>query len=227
MISFDIITTEIKEGFFLYQEEHSGLHDLPGQLVQDALFQKDLQHKSKATFKIRSAAGIKHRFCHNFIWNWKLNAESRFNREVSYKVNGDITFSYLYPARLHYLVVASQPGLDLEQLLEDVLKRAKKIKAGGEGISMETFTQRTSDFLVAAHPLFHDVISVIGHLLYYDEGSWEKDTVILICLRSTNHQVLLQVEITLRVLVIVWILRQVSQVIWNTDPNPEGSASTV
>lgn len=31
--------------FFLYQEEHSGLHDLPGQLHQDALFQKDLEDK--------------------------------------------------------------------------------------------------------------------------------------------------------------------------------------
>lgn len=30
--------------------------------------------------------------------------------------------SHLYPARLHYLVVAGQPGLNLEQLLEDVLK---------------------------------------------------------------------------------------------------------
>lgn len=27
---------------------------------------------------------------------------------------------------------------------------------------------RTSDF--GSHPLFHDVIGVIGHLLYYDEG---------------------------------------------------------
>lgn len=147
MISFDIITTEIKEGFFLYQEEHSGLHDLPGQLVQDALFQKDLQHKSRATFKIGSAAGIKHRFCHNFIWNWKLNTKSWFNREVSYKVNGDITSSYLYPARLHYLMVASQPGLHLEQLLEHVLKRAKK--RGWGGISMETFAQRIKELLIS------------------------------------------------------------------------------
>lgn len=29
----------------LYQEEHSGLHDLPGQLHQDALFDKALEHK--------------------------------------------------------------------------------------------------------------------------------------------------------------------------------------
>lgn len=28
----------------VYQKEHSGLHDLPRQLHQEALFQKDLEH---------------------------------------------------------------------------------------------------------------------------------------------------------------------------------------
>lgn len=39
----------------------------------------------------------------------------------------------LYPARLHYLMMSSQPGLNLEHLLEDVLKRV-----GNGGISRET-----------------------------------------------------------------------------------------
>lgn len=29
-----------------------------------------------------------------------------------------------------------------------------------------------SDF--GSHPLFHDVVGVIGHLLYYDQGVWVK-----------------------------------------------------
>lgn len=60
-------------------------------------------------------------------------------------MKGDKRSSYLYPARLHYLVVASQPGLNLEQLLEDVLK----IKRGGGGMSMETFTQRLKELLTS------------------------------------------------------------------------------
>lgn len=47
-----------------------------------------------------------------------------------------------------------------------------------------------SDF--GSHPLFHDVIGVIGHLLYYDQGVWVKDATILICLHSTNRPLLLQ-----------------------------------
>lgn len=31
----------------LYQEEHPGLHDLPGELHQDTLFQVYLEHNSK------------------------------------------------------------------------------------------------------------------------------------------------------------------------------------
>lgn len=49
---------------------------------------------------------------------------------------------------------------------------------------------RMSD--VGSHPLFHDVIGVIGHLLYYDQGVWVKDATILICLHSTNRPLLLQ-----------------------------------
>ena len=55
-----------------------------------------------------------------------------FSREVSYKFAGDVTSPYLYPTRLYYLIVASQPGLNLEQLLEDVLKLVKKKREGGD-----------------------------------------------------------------------------------------------
>lgn len=107
--------------------------------------------------------------------------------EASYRFNGATTSPQLYPARLHYLMMSIQPGLDLAHLLEDVLKWWRN-----GGISRETRLEvsRMSDF--GSHPLFHGVIGVIGHLLYYDQGVWVKDAMILICLHSTNHLLLQQ-----------------------------------
>lgn len=77
--------------------------------------------------------------------------QSWFNRKVSYKFNRDTRSPYRYPARLHYLVVASQAGLNLEQLLEDVLKwvKTKKTKKRG-GISIETSTNKVKELLIAS-----------------------------------------------------------------------------
>lgn len=61
----------------------------------------------------------------SLIWNRNLNAESQFKFERSCKFNGDIMSPRLYPARLHDLMMSSQPGLNLEHLLEDVLKWGK------------------------------------------------------------------------------------------------------
>lgn len=59
-----------------------------------------------------------------------------------YRFNGDTTSPQLYPARLHYLMMSSQPGLNLAHLLEDVLKWQNG------GISRETCLEvsRMSDF---------------------------------------------------------------------------------
>lgn len=46
------MTHEIRERSdkcVLYQEEHSGLHDLPGKLLEDALFQEDLEHEMSSS----------------------------------------------------------------------------------------------------------------------------------------------------------------------------------
>lgn len=73
-----------------------------------------------------------------------------------------------HPARLHNLMVPSEAVLDVHQLLEVVLRN--KVWQHGTSARRKDATRRRPNCGIRPHPLFHDVVGVVGHLLHDAEG---------------------------------------------------------